>query len=198
MRPFFVRLVSALVLCSAAACSSNERDIPSAITTPIPPTLGGGTSTKDAGATDGGTTSDASQEAGVSCLPQASFSLDGAFGGNLAIRGTITFPAPLPAQRLVVVSIVAAVGGDPRQQAFAAGATSDRFTYRIGSLISSKYIVRIQADAGGNGAVNDPGDYDGYFNGTASGPILTRADAIAVDVKSDCLDLVDFGAGVKQ
>ena len=197
MRPSFARLVSALVLFAAVACSSNERDLPAAVVTPIPPTLGGGTPAKDGGALDGATASDASQEAGVSCLPQAGFSLDGAFGGNLAVRGTITFPAPLPAQRLVVVSIVAAVGGDPREQAFAANATSDRFTYRIGGLITSKYIVRVQADAGGNGAVNDPGDYDGYFNGTASGPIRTRSDAVAVDVKNECVDKVDFGAGVK-
>ncbi len=203
MRPFFARLSSAIAVAIAvavAACSSGPRDLPSGVVNVTPSPGVGIPRAPDAGSSEGGTvvpTIDAGQEAGVSCLPQANFSLDGAYGGTLAMRGTISFPAPLPAQRVVVVSVVAQVGGDVRFQAFATAAASDRYTFRVGGLVTGKYILRVQADALGNGTAIDPGDYDGYFNGSAAGPILVRADAVPVDLKTDCLDKVDFGAGVK-
>lgn len=203
MRSPVAPLLSALVVVAlAVACSPSERDVPTAVTVP---NTGSGTVTSvvdggGEGGADGGAVkpeADAAADAGTACLPQASFSLDGGFGGTYAIRGTISFPAILPAQRVVLVSIVASVGNDVHQQAFATAAASDRFTYRIGGLTTNKYIVRIQADAGGNGTVTETGDYDGYYDGTSAGPILVRANATPVDVKGACLDLVDFGAGVK-
>jgi hypothetical protein len=185
-----------VVVLALAACSSEDKVLPSAVVGPGQPALGGGSKGADAG--DGGADADATVDAPSGpCLPESSFGLDGAFGGILAIRGTVTFPAPLPAQRRVEISIVSTAGGNVRSQSFAAAAISDRFTYRIGGLTVGKYVLRVQADATGNGVVNDPGDYDGYFDGSATGPILNRADAAFVDIVGACVDGINFGAGVK-
>jgi len=195
----FARTVSALALACVfvAGCSSDERNIPAAVVGPPAPAPVGGSVTPDAGAADASTDIDGGDGGGGGCLANAAFAQDSAYGGTLAIRGRITFPAGLPAGRSVAVSIQAAVGGEVKQQGFATLAQSESYTYRIGGLIPGRYILRVQADATNNGSVADVGDFDGYYNGTASGPILLRADAVAVEVKDQCLDNIDFGAGIK-
>lgn len=198
-RPVSLSVLSiSVVVLAFAACSSDDKAIPSAVVGPGQPAVGGGSTSGGDSGTDGGADADAATDAPLGpCLPESSFGLDGAFGGVLAIRGTVSFPAPLPAQRRVEISVVSTAGGNVRSQSFAAAAVSDRFTYRVGGLTVGKYVLRVQADATGNGVVNDPGDYDGYFDGTATGPILNRADAAFVDVVGACVDGINFGAGVK-
>lgn len=197
----FVRTLLGLgVISLVAACSSTERDIPAAVGVPATAAPTTPTNTPDGGANDAtapATDAGPVTDGGGTCLPTATFSLDGAYGGVLAVRGTLTFPAPLPQGRAVTVSFQAEVGGEIRQQTYSTLAISDRFTYRVGGLIPGRYILRVQADATNNGSVTDSGDYDGYFNGTSAGPLLLRADAVAVEVKDVCRDNLDFGAGVK-
>lgn len=183
----------------AAACTQEEKDIPTAVGgRPSPNPIGNvaaDSSTGDGGTSDA--TSDDGSADGGACLANATFAFDSAYGGNFAIRGRVTFPASLPTGRVVNLSIQAAVGGEAKQQSFATTGITDSATFRIGGLLPAGYVLRVQADANGNGAVGDPGDYDGYYDGTASGPILVRADAVAITVKDACLDNVDFGAGIK-
>ncbi len=203
-----VALSFSFVLCGAlAACSSDDK-------TPPPSAVSGGTingggvgaggggtsdaSTADSSTTvDSGTTTDAGTDAGASCLPGATFALDGGFGGTLAVRGTFNLPATLQAARIVVVSVASAAGGESHDQSFAATAASDRFSYRIGGLVKGSYVIRVRADANGNGLVTDSGDYDGYYDGSAVAPILTRADAKVVTLDTTCLDALNFGAGIR-
>ncbi len=148
-------------------------------------------------ATDSSTSTDSSTDAGNSCLPGATFAFDGGFGGTLAVRGTFSLPATLQAARIIVVSVASAAGGESRDQSFAATAASDRFSYRIGGLVKGSYVIRVRADANGNGVVNDSGDYDGYYDGSSVGPIQTRADAKVVTLDATCIDALNFGAGIK-
>lgn len=195
------------VVCGAlAACSSDDK-------TPPPSAVSGGTingggvgaggggtsdaSTDSSTGVDSSTTADAGPEAGTSCLPGATFALDGGFGGTLAVRGTFNLPATLQAARIVVVSVASAAGGESHDQSFAATAPSDRFSYRIGGLVKGSYVIRVRADSNGNGLVTDSGDYDGYYDGSSVAPILTRADAKLVTLDATCLDAINFGAGIK-
>jgi len=201
----------ALVALTSAACGPKDRTgLPDAVpgATPAAPvvvsqeagaadaTTDGVAPQPDAGdaASDAATATDA--DAGA-CLPGATLSMDAAFAGALAVRGTLTLPAPLPAGRTLVLSVGLASGSDTRSMTFVTATATDRFTFRIGGLASGSYVVRAQADAGGNGAVNDAGDYDGYYDGTAAGPILLRADAKLVTLAAACVDNLAFGAGVK-
>ncbi|HQY63416.1 MAG TPA: hypothetical protein PK141_18580 [Polyangiaceae bacterium] len=141
------------------------------------------------------TARDADADAGT-CLPGGTLAMDAAFGGSLAVRGTVTLPAPLPSGRTFVLSI-GLQSGDTRTQTFFTATATDRFTFRIAGLAAGLYVVRAQVDVGGNGSVSDPGDYDGYYDGTAVGPIQVRADAKPVFLVGACLDNVNFGPGVK-
>ena len=203
--------LSALVALASAACGPKDRSgLPDAVpgSNPVSPVV----ASRDGGASDATPdgiapqpdAGDAAPDAGDAapdadagaCLAGATLSMDGAFAGALAVRGTLTLPAPLPAGRTLVLSVGQA-SGDTHTATFVTATTTDRFTFRIGGLAAGSYVVRAQADAGGNGVVNDAGDYDGYYDGSAAGPILVRADAKVVVLSAACVDNLSFGAGVK-
>lgn len=204
--------IAAPLICAALACSPKDRSgLPEGVAgnSPSFPVLPAASASAEAGADgsvlpqptdagDAGSPEAAPIDAGP-CLAGATWSMDGAFGGALALRGTVTVPAPLPVGRTVVLTVAQIVGtvSDAHTQSFTTTSASDRSTYRIGGLARGAYRIRVQADANGNGAVNDPGDYDGYYDGTAAGPILNAVDAKTVTLATDCVDKLDFGAGVK-
>lgn len=197
--------VIALAALMTSGCAPKDRSgLPEAVpgTAPAIPVSPGSDGGDLDGATDAPSTDaeaglpDASVPDAGECLSGATLAMDAAFGGGLAVRGTLTVPAPLPAGRTLILS-VSVSSGETRTQTFYVAAVTDRFTFRVGGLAAGSYVVRVQADVGGNGAINDPGDYDGYYDGTASGPILLRADAKVFTLTTQCVDKLDFGAGVK-
>ncbi len=192
---------ASLPLLLALACSA-EKPTPPPVSAPPPERSFGASNPRPDGGQDSGSDAATPRDAATpldagGCLPgTVGLGMDGAFGGTLAVAGTVTFPVPLEPGSVLVLSI-AASAGTPRAQTFAMAALGDRVTYRIGGLVSGSYVIRVQADATRNGLVNDTGDYDGYYDGSATGPLLTRADARTVVLQTTCIDRLDFGVGVK-
>jgi len=72
-----------------------------------------------------------------------------------------------------------------------------RVSYRVRGLLPNSYVVRGQGDLSGTAIVGETGDLDGYYNGSAAGPILLRADATSVKLDVDCVGNVNFGIGIR-
>lgn len=186
--------LSSLALVVIAGCSSTP-DRPSPINAAGSP---GGGGTVDPNASDGGDAGDASASDGGACLP-GTYDLDlfANAGGSRAIAGKIVFPNVVDANRNGLLTISTSSATLTQPLPFKTVRASDSLTFRVSGLAPNKYVLRVQVDQAGTSSVDETGDIDGFFGGSPSAPILTRQDAISIDVTNDCRAGSDFGAGIK-
>jgi hypothetical protein len=182
-------------LLTALACSeSTERPKTS---DSVPNGSGGGGGT----VRDGGAGADAAADAesdGGQCLP-GTYELDvaSAQGGALSIAGTIDLAQVVAVGKRFELSIGTQNTAAAETFALIAASPLGKVNYRVRGLQAGSYIVRGQGDLSGSDIVGETGDLDGYYNGSASGPILLRADATAARLDADCVGNVNFGIGVR-
>ncbi|MBL8610874.1 MAG: hypothetical protein JNL38_26265 [Myxococcales bacterium] len=188
-------LVSCVALVVIVGCSSTP-DRPSPINAAGTPGAGG---TVDPSASDAGDAGDASVSDGSAGCLTGAYDLDlfANAGGSRAIAGKIVLPNVVDANRNGLLTISTSTATLSQPLPFKTVRAADSLTFRVSGLAPNKYVIRVQIDQAGTSSVDETGDIDGFFGGSPSAPILTRQDAISIDVTNDCRSGSDFGAGIK-
>lgn len=120
----------------------------------------------------------------------------GTLFGDHTIQGTATLPNASEGQ---LVQITLQGSGFEGSEVGPAGQTpgGETFSYEIRNVKNGTYKIRIRVDGSGDGlSLADPGDFDGYYDGTVDQPILESADASEVTVTDGDVGGIDFGLGV--
>ena len=182
--------LSLLVMVTALACSSTDKPKTSDY---VPNINGGGGS-----GSDGGLLADAASDAsdGGECLP-GTFDLDVTSnqGGPISIAGSVDLAQVVAIGKRFELAVGSQNSGAAEAFTLIATAPLGKVAYRVRGLLAGSYVVRAQGDLGGTEVVGETGDLDGYYNGSAAGPILLRADATAGQLDDDCVGSVNFGIG---
>jgi len=196
--PATLAVLAALPLALVAACSSTE-DRPAAIGASGGTPIGGNTSSGGGG--DGGASADGGDSGatdGGACLP-GTYDVDlvANGGGARGVAGKIVLPNVVDANRNGVLTIATDTSTLSQPLPFKTTKSLATLTYRISGLNPGKYVLRVQIDQVQTSAVDEIGDIDGFYGGSASAPVLTRQDALTFDLTNDCKAGADFGAGIK-
>jgi hypothetical protein len=194
------RLVLILASCAPAllalgACSSDKDRPPVVSSSSSSGVVGSSGGVGDGGQTDA---SDGGGDGGLGCLP-GTYDLDlvANAGGQRALAGKVVFPHQVEANRNGILTIETDTSTLNQPLPFKTKKIADTMVYRVSGLTPAKYIVRVQIDQAQTSSVDESGDLDGFFGGSASAPVLVRQDAQTVDLNTDCKGSVDFGIGVK-
>jgi hypothetical protein len=181
-------LALSLVLLSITACGEADPKPPIA-GFPAQPGPSGGGGGSDASVVDAG------GDAGI----DGDYPIDmtAPLGGNLAITGTVRAPAPVQQGRLIVVTLLSTSSAATASGQFTLSTASQTIKYRIGGLVTDNYVLRFQIDQAGSAAVGEQGDFEGFYNGVETAPILTRQDALPIPLGQTCLPNIDFGVGTR-
>lgn len=194
--PAMLLALTAAPLLLVAACSSTA-DRPGAIGASGGAPVGGNPSTGgDGGASDAG--GDGAAVDGGACLPGTyDVDLTANGGGPRAVAGKIVLPNVVDANRNGVLTITTDTSTLSQPLPFKTTRSLSTLAYRVSGLTAGKYVLRVQIDQAQTSAVDESGDVDGFYGGNASAPVLTRQDALTLDLTSDCKAGADFGAGIK-
>jgi len=118
--------------------------------------------------------------------------------GNSGIAGTISLPANVAAGHATQLVIDKAGPGFTATQiagTFMTQAGVTEVKYRLSKLPDGNYYIRFRVDQTGNMMFGDPGDFEGYPNGSVAMPIASKADARVFHVVEQCRINADFGVG---
>lgn len=117
---------------------------------------------------------------------------------GVGIKGTITLPGGVPPGSPTQLSLEKAgpdPGGTQLIGSYATEANKLTITYHVKLVQDGNYYLSFDVDQSGNGAFGDPGDLHGFYDGTTAAPIMTKADAPVIAVRSVCQSDRDFGVG---
>jgi hypothetical protein len=117
---------------------------------------------------------------------------------GVGIKGTITLPSSVAPGSPTQLSLEKAgpdPGGTQLIGSYVTEAGKLSITYHVKLVQDGNYYLSFGVDQGGNGAFGDPGDLHGFYDGTTSAPIMTKADAPVIAVRSVCQSDRDFGVG---
>lgn len=127
------------------------------------------------------------------------YDASGFLGGKLSISGTVTLPKAASGGGGAQIGYVAEDAGGQPLGSYAASAgkvSGTQAKYRLTGLVSGSYRVTIRIDADGDNQLRQPGDFEGYYDGTVAAPIMDVNNAHAIDVGSSSVTGADFGLGI--
>jgi hypothetical protein len=182
-----IRFPVTIQACKGGCCPANCAEA-----CPTGGSGGGGGGSADAGA-DGNF---------LTACPAGSYDIDVDWmlsnPGNSGIVGTISLPANVTAGSYTQLVFDKAGPGFTASQiagSFMTQAGATDVKYRLRKLPDGNYYLRFRVDQTGNMMFGDPGDFEGYYNGSVAMPIASKADAPLVTVNAQCRINADFGVG---
>lgn len=126
--------------------------------------------------------------------PYEMVGVDHDFGGDLTISGTITFPGS--GSHYVRLQVFEATRPDDNI-ARSTVISGDGFLYELSGLEpGGSYKVYACVNREGSPNFGDPGDAEGYYDGTEAAPIFAFDDAPAITLGTESLSGLDFGLGI--
>jgi hypothetical protein len=112
------------------------------------------------------------------------------------IRGTVTFPAPVPAGKvarlLVTRSRPTSLDDADASGSATASIAAPTMTFTIRRIVHADYTLLVWVDLDGNGQLGS-GDLAGYYAGATTAPVQSPAAAQLVSATN--LVVADFGIG---
>jgi len=118
--------------------------------------------------------------------------------GPNQVAGTVMLPRMLAAGTVVGIQFEFDTDThESNSQAFQLPAAAASMTYRVTNVPANatNLLVEVQADATGDGSTIDDADFDGYFDGSSTSPILDPANAKTIALTGGCVPGVNFGVG---
>jgi hypothetical protein len=118
--------------------------------------------------------------------------------GLHGITGTVLLPATTGdrATQFQVDQTSPFPGGSQIVGTFKTRPGATTVTFRLSDVPDGTYRLRFRVDETGNGRFGDPGDIEGYFDGTSSRPLLSHLLARTIRVEGTCVTGADFGVGL--
>ena len=117
---------------------------------------------------------------------------------GVGITGTISLPPNVSPGSPTQLSLEKAGpdrGGTQLIGSYVIEAGKLAISYHVKLVQDGNYYLSFGVDQSGNGAFGDPGDLHGFFDGTVAAPIMTKANAPVIAVRSSCQSGRDFGVG---
>lgn len=120
--------------------------------------------------------------------------------GPNTVSGVVTLPTSVPAGTLVGIQFNYTTDTyESTSQAFQLAAGGSTISYRITGIAANAtdMHVEVYGDANGDGHASDPGDFDGYYGGTATAPVFDDGTAKAVVFAGACTPSINFALGTR-
>ena len=140
----------------------------------------------------GGSSSDADRQRITMSLDDFELGTD----GNGKISGMIPLPASVAADTRLQLTVMRTAPEEltARASGHLRYATTS-IAYLITDLPAGTYSVRLRLDVTGNEMYGDPGDLEGWFEGTTDTPIFEAVDADERELADEEAIILNFGVG---